>query len=83
MVHICSPEGMTSRCRTYQHTFTPQVLLPNETLPYERRPSITYKEVIVQGAIECNLPAEYIEMLKQLPHNGQNASDDIRKLLDM
>ncbi|CAH0586882.1 unnamed protein product [Chrysodeixis includens] len=83
MVQIYTPDGIKTKCRTYQHTFTPQVLMANELLPYERRPSITYKEVIVQGAIECSLPTDYIEMLKLLPHNGRNASDDIRKRLGM
>ena len=33
-------------------------------------PSGAYKKVIVEGAIEHELPAEYIEMLRQIKDNG-------------
>ena len=33
-------------------------------------PSGVYKKVIVEGAIEHELPAEYIEMLRQIKDNG-------------
>ena len=33
-------------------------------------PSGAYKKVIIEGAIEHELPAEYIEMLRQIKDNG-------------
>ncbi|XP_075975614.1 gamma-glutamylcyclotransferase-like [Anticarsia gemmatalis] len=83
MVDIKKPDGTTSHCRTYQHTFTPPSLGPDEKLPEDRRPSITYIDCIVKGAIECHLPGEYIEMLKTIPNNGQHASPEIREKLDI
>lgn len=34
-------------------------------------------ECIINGAIECELPEEYIKKLKNLPNNGQEASPEM------
>lgn len=61
-------------CRTYQQTINPPARNDDEELPLDRRPSITYLDVILKGATECQLPEEYIQKLKKIPHNGQEAS---------
>lgn len=73
-VDIITPEGTTVQCRTYQQVVNPPLRGPNEELPLERRPSSTYLDCIINGALECNLPEEYIKELRRIPHNGQKAS---------
>lgn len=34
------------------------------------KPSLAYKNVIIQGAVEQKLPDDYIEKLKSIPDNG-------------
>ncbi|XP_050536306.1 gamma-glutamylcyclotransferase-like [Daktulosphaira vitifoliae] len=59
--------GQTILCRSYMLNNLPQ----KETiLPPERRPSEAYLETILLGAKESNLPSEYIEKLKLIPHNN-------------
>lgn len=50
------------------------------TLPYEEgaKPSIVYKSVIIQGAMDGGLPAEYIELLKKMPDNGYDGPVDVK-----
>ncbi|XP_034836001.1 gamma-glutamylcyclotransferase-like [Maniola hyperantus] len=79
-VEVWTPEGETIECRTYQQTVNPSL---DEELPPERRPSSTYLDCIVNGAIECNLPKEYITQLKKIPHNGQKASPKMIEKLNM
>ncbi|PZC84087.1 hypothetical protein B5X24_HaOG205809 [Helicoverpa armigera] len=78
-VHI--DNGKKAKCRTYQHLTTPPILDSLTNLPEDRRPSITYKKCIINGAIECSIPDEYIAKLKHIPDNGNYASDEIRKRL--
>ena len=40
-------------------------------------PSLRYKNVIIQGAKEHNLPAEYITYLQNIPDNGYNGVVDV------
>jgi len=40
-------------------------------------PSRRYKNVIVQGAKEHNLPAEYVEFLEQIKDNGYDGEVDV------
>lgn len=74
-------------CRTYQHHFEPPLLnketLSSESLPESRRPSISYLNCLIKGAIECKLPTDYIDKLKKIPHNGRFASPKIRNILDI
>lgn len=74
VVTIHTSEGSTIECRTYQQTINPPSTGDNVDIPLERRPSITYLNCILKGAIECQLPDYYIEKLKKIPHNGQEAS---------
>ncbi|XP_072941416.1 gamma-glutamylcyclotransferase-like [Epargyreus clarus] len=82
-VNIFTADGEKVECRTYQQTVNPEVRKPAEQIPPERRPSITYLNCILQGAIECNLPKEYINELKKIPHNGQEASPKMIAKLNM
>lgn len=82
-VEVFTPEGEKIECRTYQQTINPPIRDPDEELPAERRPSSTYLDCIINGAIECNLPQEYIIQLKKIPHNGQKASPKMIEKLNM
>ncbi|KAI8438719.1 hypothetical protein MSG28_011132 [Choristoneura fumiferana] len=73
-VEISTTEGNKVECRTYQQTINPPVRGDNDDIPVDRRPSITYLDCIIKGAIECKLPQDYIENLKKIQHNGQEAS---------
>ncbi|XP_030025203.1 gamma-glutamylcyclotransferase isoform X2 [Manduca sexta] len=73
-VDVVTPDGNTVQCRTYQQTINPELRKEGEELPPERRPCITYLDCIINGAKECELPEDYIEELKKIPHNGQIAS---------
>lgn len=80
-VTVFTPEGDNIACRTYQLTQIPPIRNNNEEPPSEKRPSITYLDCIIKGAIECKLPAEYIERLQKIPNNGQEASAELREKL--
>ncbi|XP_067144762.1 gamma-glutamylcyclotransferase-like isoform X1 [Centruroides vittatus] len=73
-VRIKTIEGKEMLCKTYQ--------MPEKQI---NKPSTIYKAVIVYGAVEQNLPAEYINKLKNIEDNGYkdsiNISIDINKIL--
>ncbi|KAL0901346.1 hypothetical protein ABMA27_006625 [Loxostege sticticalis] len=73
-VEIITPDGEKLQCRTYQQTVNPPPCKKIEELPMERRPSSTYLECIINGANECQLPNDYIQILKKIPDNGNEAS---------
>ncbi|XP_059051128.1 gamma-glutamylcyclotransferase-like [Achroia grisella] len=79
-VNITTLDGARVECRTYQQTINPPARRDNEDIPFDRRPSITYLECILNGAIECNLPDDYINKLRKIPHNGQEAPIMVAKL---
>ncbi|XP_022130368.2 gamma-glutamylcyclotransferase-like [Pieris rapae] len=58
-------------CRIYEHTVIPLPRGDNDEIPIEFWPSWTYKEVILLGAEEHNLPEYYIENLKNIKHNSE------------
>jgi hypothetical protein len=65
-------EGGKVKCVSYQ-------LLP-ERLEMEgsaRLPSKVYKDVIVRGARENNLPLEYIQKLDLITDNGYNGNVEV------
>lgn len=68
-------EGETAKvsCRTYQLVHNPPTPLDPTKRPFERQPSETYLNVILNGAEETGLPADYIEFLKSFKHNGNTA----------
>lgn len=82
-VDISTPEGSTVQCRTYEQTIPPPPRESLEDLPSEDRPSTTYLDCIINGAVECKLPEDYIKELSKIPHNGQKASPKMIEKLNM
>ncbi|KAJ2948136.1 hypothetical protein O0L34_g9936 [Tuta absoluta] len=83
LVEVVLPVGLTVECRTYQQTINPELRPQDEWLPTRpnRLPSKTYMEVILRGAIECNMPKDYIEFLRSIPHNNKEASPEMMEKL--
>lgn len=71
------------KCRTYTQVNNPNDYIPPADLPDERKPSLTYLQTIIEGAMECNLPIEYLRFLTEYPNNGKLANDFIREQLDL
>lgn len=69
-------------CRVYQQTSNPDDGLPIVDIPFERKPSQTYLQTIQHGAIESQLPEEYMDFLNRIPHNGNKASSSLMASLD-
>lgn len=57
-------------CRVYLQKVNPLPRGDNEEIPMEHRPSWTYREVLIHGAIEHKLPEYYINYLTRTKHNG-------------
>ncbi|KAI5644930.1 AIG2-like family domain-containing protein [Phthorimaea operculella] len=81
LVEVVLPAGLTVECRTYQQTINPEPRSKDELLSKERLPSKTYMEVIIRGAMECNMPKYYIEFLKSIQHNNKEASPEMMNKL--
>lgn len=79
---IETASGKNLTCRIYTLTKIPTILKPEDDIPFNRKPSSTYLKTIIKGAIESQLPADYIEDLKKIVHNG-NTVEDIEKELDL
>nr|CAD2181521.1 unnamed protein product [Meloidogyne enterolobii] len=69
-IHVLSHPSLDRgfNCLTYQYSNTNRVLAA---------PSPHYKEVIVAGAVEHELPTEYIKRLRAIPTNGFNGTVDL------
>lgn len=67
---MTSYKGMFT-CRTYVHKVNPLPIGDNDTIPVERWPSWTYKEIIILGALEHELPEYYIQQLETIKDNGE------------
>ncbi|XP_012267579.2 gamma-glutamylcyclotransferase isoform X2 [Athalia rosae] len=76
-VDIETPNGTRLKCRVYQQCNNPKENLKGDLLPQDRRPSAAYRNTILKGAVESNLPEEYIQFLKTFPHNGYIGEPDI------
>lgn len=76
---IITPDGEKIECRLYKMVKQPtgKVDLSDDNLPFERRPSKTYLDTIIYGAIESGLPEKYIEFLKGIQHNGKLAEPEM------
>ncbi|XP_037939271.1 gamma-glutamylcyclotransferase-like [Teleopsis dalmanni] len=63
----------------------PLKMLNMSNIPFERQPSKTYLQCLVKGAIESELPDEYIRWLRTIKHNGKvaKALEDLLKLSDI
>ena len=56
------------RCRTYKARAVPGD---------DTRPSPQYMDVIIQGAIQNDMPQEYINTLKCIEHNNYDGNLDV------
>ncbi|KAK0078133.1 hypothetical protein PV325_003009 [Microctonus aethiopoides] len=72
-VDVINETGTVYRCRCYQQLKNVDDHVPLTELPEDRRPSLTYLKTMVKGAQECRLPANYIESLKKIKHNGHGS----------
>ncbi|WAR13384.1 GGCT-like protein [Mya arenaria] len=73
-VKVTDGDNAVYTCRTYQ--------LPAEYLVtscYDNRPSPMYMDVIVRGALQNALPAEYVDDLRAVEHNGHYEDIDLHK----
>ncbi|XP_075984084.1 gamma-glutamylcyclotransferase-like [Anticarsia gemmatalis] len=59
-------------CRSYMKKVYPLPRGDNDSIPVERWPSRTYKEVLIMGARQHGLPEHYIKFLRRLKHNGDD-----------
>ena len=64
-VKVSTKEGELLPCRSYH------VINKNAK---DKRPSVTYLDVILRGATESNLPEDYVAKLRQIEHNGSQGS---------
>lgn len=71
--NIETPTGEQIECRLYQQVNNPEESVKFEDIPIDRQPSRTYLKCILQGAAESELPTEYINDLKRIPHNTRDA----------
>ncbi|CRK94935.1 CLUMA_CG008426, isoform A [Clunio marinus] len=71
---ILTDDGKVS-CLVYVLTHNPLTTLYPQVRPYERQPSKTYLNVIVNGAVESGLPDDYVTFLKSFKHNGKESTD--------
>ncbi|KAJ9592008.1 hypothetical protein L9F63_001447 [Diploptera punctata] len=76
-VFVEAPNGSNFKCRSYQLSSTAEGLEHEEPLPKERQPSEVYITVIKKGAEESKLPPDYVELLKNIPHNGSKGGEDV------
>lgn len=70
------PEGKKVKCMAYQirdETRQKSVEAHGANLI----PSLRYKNVIISGAKEHGLPAEYVKMLEEVPDNGYNGDVEV------
>ncbi|KAG4078398.1 hypothetical protein HA402_013108 [Bradysia odoriphaga] len=70
-----TPNGERITCRVYQKVTNPEETYELEDLPLDRQPSRTYLTCILKGAEESQLPVEYIDKLKRIPHNNRDANN--------
>lgn len=63
-------------CRTYQLVDNPPSCLDPGDRHFERQPSKTYLNVILNGAEETGLPQDYIAFLKTFKHNDRKALNE-------
>lgn len=75
-VTIETPNNETFTCRTYQLIENP----PRDG--HGNKPSKTYLGIIVAGAIESELPKDYINILKAIENNQNLASENMLAKLD-
>ncbi|KAJ6635519.1 Gamma-glutamylcyclotransferase [Pseudolycoriella hygida] len=81
MKSIETPNGEELPCRLYQQVRNPTESVKFEDIPFDRQPSKTYLKCILDGAVESELPSDYIDSLEKIPNNGRDASPTMLKQL--
>lgn len=76
-VNVETSNGTTLNCRVYQQCNNPKEYIKPADLSIDRRPSPLYLNMILKGAQENNLPVNYMEFLKTIPHNEYEGEYDI------
>ncbi|XP_055315981.1 gamma-glutamylcyclotransferase-like [Sitodiplosis mosellana] len=76
---VITSDGKVLECRTYQMSGAPtdELNLSDPNIPFERKPSKTYMDVILRGSEESQLPQEYQNFLRNIVHNGNLASQEL------
>ncbi|XP_061402491.1 gamma-glutamylcyclotransferase-like [Musca vetustissima] len=72
----CPTLDSNIECRAYHLCEQPDTnlnTLPINEIPSDRLPSATYLKSLVKGAMESDIPYEYIDWLMHIPHNGNIA----------
>ncbi|KAG7210758.1 hypothetical protein KM043_012252 [Ampulex compressa] len=77
MVYVETPDEDVFECRVYQQCNKPQEYTELGLLPIHRRPSPLYIETLLKGAHENHLPTDYVNYLKDIPHNGYEGDYEI------
>lgn len=63
-VEVVTEENIRHKCRTYQ------IQTKGKLCKWPTIPSPQYMDVIIRGAIQSDLPKEYIGNLRKIEHNG-------------
>lgn len=66
VVNIKMQNGENISCRTYEW-----LDLPEFRERYDNLPSLSYLKTVVKGALESELPADYVSFLRKFKHNGK------------
>ncbi|XP_033754271.1 gamma-glutamylcyclotransferase-like [Pecten maximus] len=69
-VKVVSSEGQELICRTYKLDKTGDPA-------FDSRPSPHYKDVILRGARELQLPDDYLKFLQNIPDNGYQGTVEV------
>ncbi|XP_059621994.1 gamma-glutamylcyclotransferase-like isoform X1 [Phlebotomus argentipes] len=81
---IETPRGETLICRVYQLVNNPDDYpVKNGVRIEERKPSYSYIQVLINGAIESGLPEYYVEFLKSVEHNGNLGKPELISSLNL
>ncbi|KAJ2948135.1 hypothetical protein O0L34_g9935 [Tuta absoluta] len=70
-IDVLTPYMGYIHCSVYIQRINPLPMGDNDPIPVERWPSWTYREVMVAGAKEHEMPPFYIEFLSNLKNNGE------------
>ncbi|XP_026758784.1 gamma-glutamylcyclotransferase-like [Galleria mellonella] len=68
---VLTPYMGLFKCRVYIQKINPLPRGDNDSIPVERLPSRTYKQVMIRGATEHEIPEYYIDYLTKLKDNGE------------
>ncbi|XP_065165290.1 gamma-glutamylcyclotransferase-like [Atheta coriaria] len=77
-VDVETPEGAFTKCRVYQQCNNPPVCDNLANLPDDRKPSAVYLNLIRRGAVESNLPEDYVKFLHNIADNGYDGEVDVK-----